>query len=122
MPRGAVLSDCCGPVLSGERYAETAEALMRSRYTAYVVGDGDHLFRTWHPRTRTDDADPDPRVRWEGLEVLDVVDGGVDDAEGVVEFRARWASADDGPVRRGELHERSRFLRRGGRWVYLSAE
>ena len=87
---------------------------MRSRYTAYVLGDGDHLFRTWHPRTRTDDADPDPRVRWEGLEVLDVVDGGADDAEGVVEFRARWVSADDGPTRRGELHERSR-LRATGR-------
>jgi SEC-C motif-containing protein len=94
---------------------------MRSRYTAYVLGDGDHLFRTWHPRTRTDDADPDPRVRWEGLEVLDVVDGGPDDDEGVVEFRAGWVSADDGPVRRGELHERSRFLRRAGRWVYVEA-
>ena len=95
---------------------------MRSRYTAYVLGDGDHLFRTWHPRTRTDDADPDDRVRWEGLEVLDVVDGGVGDAEGVVEFRARWVSADGGPVRRGQLHERSRFTRRAGRWVYVEAE
>jgi SEC-C motif domain protein len=109
-------------VVSGERLADTAEALMRSRYTAYALGDGDHLFRTWHPRTRTDDAAPDPRVRWTGLEVLDIVGGGPDDAEGVVEFRARWVSDDDGPVRRGELHERSRFLRRGGRWVYVEAE
>jgi SEC-C motif-containing protein len=117
-----VLTTCCGPVLAGDHPAATAEALMRSRYTAYVLGDGDHLFRSWHPRTRTDDADPDPRVRWEGLTVLDVVAGGPDDTEGVVEFRARWVSADDGPVRRGELHERSRFVRRGGRWVYLAAE
>lgn len=121
VPPGAVLAACCGPVVSGEQPAVTAEALMRSRYTAYVLGDGDHLFRTWHPRTRAEDADPDPRVRWEGLEVLDVVAGGPDDAEGVVEFRARWSSADDGPVRRGELHERSRFVRRGGRWFYLEA-
>jgi SEC-C motif-containing protein len=121
LPRGALLAECCGPLLAGERDASTAEALMRSRYTAYVLGDGDHLFRTWHPRTRTDDADPDDRVRWVGLEVLDVVDGGADDAEGVVEFRARWVSADDGPVRRGELHERSRFVRRAGRWVYVEA-
>jgi SEC-C motif-containing protein len=106
----------------GEVLASTAEVLMRSRYTAYVVGDGDHLFRTWHPRTRTDDADPDDRVRWEGLEVLDVVAGGPDDTEGVVEFRARWVSADDGPTRRGALHERSRFARRAGRWVYVEAE
>jgi len=95
---------------------------MRSRYSAYVLGSGDHLFRTWHPRTRTDDADPDDRVRWEGLEVLDVVAGGADDTEGVVEFRARWVSRDDGPVRRGELHERSLFTRRAGRWVYVEAE
>jgi len=122
MPRGSALSDCCGPVVAGDRLADTAEALMRSRYTAYALGDGDHLFRTWHPRTRTDDAAPDPRVRWTGLEVLDVVAGGPDDAEGVVEFRARWVSHDDGPVRRGELHERSRFVRRAGRWVYVEAD
>ena len=94
---------------------------MRSRYTAYALGEGDHLFRTWHPRTRTRtaDADPDPRVRWTRLEVLDVVAGGVDDSEGVVEFRAEWVSADDEPTRRGEVHERSRFARRAGRWVYV---
>lgn len=92
---------------------------MRSRYTAYVLGDGSHLFRTWHARTRPEHTAPDPRVRWLDLEVLDVVDGGPDDAEGVVEFRARWMSDDDGPVRRAELHERSRFVRRAGRWVYL---
>ena len=122
MPSGAALGDCCGPVVAGERQAATAQALMRSRYTAYVLGDGDHLFRTWHPRTRTDDADPDPRVRWEGLEVLDVVGGAAGDTEGVVEFRARWVSVDDGPTRRGELHERSRFGRRAGRWVYVAPE
>ena len=92
---------------------------MRSRYTAYALGEGDHLFRTWHPRTRTADADPDPRVRWTRLEVLDVVAGGVDDSDGVVEFRAAWVSADDGPTRRGEVHERSRFARRARRWVYV---
>lgn len=121
VPAGAALSVCCGPVVAGELAASTAEALMRSRYTAYVLGDGDHLFRTWHPRTRTDDADPDPRVRWEGLTVLDVVAGGPQDTEGFVEFRARWVSAEDGPVRRGQLHERSRFERRAGRWFYVEA-
>jgi SEC-C motif domain protein len=122
MPRGAALRDCCGPVLARQRPAATAEGLMRSRYTAYVLGDGDHLFRTWHPRTRSDDADPDARVRWEGLEVLDTVDGGPEDTEGTVEFRARWVSADGAPVRRGVLHERSRFVRRAGSWVYLGAQ
>ena len=121
VPQGASLASCCGPVVSGEVVAATAEALMRSRYTAYAVGDADHLFRSWHARTRPDDVAPDPRVRWVGLTVSDVVDGGVDDAQGVVEFRAQWVRDDDGPVRRGEVHERSRFVRRGGRWVYLEA-
>ena len=122
LPPGAGLADCCGPLVRGEVLATTAERLMRSRYTAYVVGDGAHLFRTWHARTRPDDTAPDPRVRWLGLEVLDVVDGGEGDAAGVVEFRARWRSGDDGPVRRGELHERSRFIRRAGRWLYADGE
>lgn len=95
---------------------------MRSRYTAYAVGAADHLFRTWHGRTRPHDVTPDPRVRWVGLEVRDVVAGGAGDPDGVVEFVAGWVSADDEPVRRGELHERSRFTRRGGRWVYVDAE
>ena len=122
VPHGVSFAQCCGPVLSGEALAETAEALMRSRYTAYAVGDADHLFRSWHARTRPDDVAPDPRVRWVGLSVVDVVAGGADDAEGVVEFRAQWVSDDDGPVRRGDEHERSRFVRRAGRWVYLDAE
>ncbi len=122
VPAGTSLAGCCGPVVDGERLAESAEQLMRSRYTAYVLGNGAHLFRTWHARTRPDDATPDPRVRWVGLEVLGVVGGGPDDDEGVVEFRARWVSVDDGPVRRGELHERSRFARRAGRWHYVDGE
>ena len=40
---------CCGPLHNGERHAETAEELMRSRYAAYALGNADYLFRTWHP-------------------------------------------------------------------------
>ncbi len=95
---------------------------MRSRYTAYALGSTDHLFRTWHARTRPADVGTDERVRWVGLDLLDTVDGGVDDVSGVVEFRAHWVSDDDGPTRRGTVEERSRFTRRAGRWVYLGAE
>jgi len=122
VPQGASLGACCGPLVSGEAVASTAEGLMRSRYTAYALGSADHLFRSWHARTRPDDVAPDERVRWVGLSVVDVVGGGVEDPEGLVEFRAQWVSDDDGPVRRGEVHERSRFVRRAGRWVYLDAE
>nr|WP_246284405.1 YchJ family metal-binding protein [Nocardioides perillae] len=99
----------------GSRPAATAEELMRSRYSAYARGEADHLFRTWHPRTRPTDVTTDRGLRWTGLTVLDTVAGGVDDEEGVVEFEARW----DSPAGPGRLRERSRFVRRGGRWVYL---
>ncbi|GAA2071501.1 YchJ family protein [Microbacterium hatanonis] len=91
---------------------------MRSRYTAFVVGDAEHLRRTWHPRTRPADVDPDPATVWIGLEVLVTEDGGPADLEGAVEFCAHWSEAGA----RGGLHERSRFARRGGRWVYVDGE
>jgi SEC-C motif domain protein len=83
---------------------------MRSRYTAFVRGDVEHLLRTWHPDTRPATLELDPSVRWTGLEVLDRVGGGLFDVEGVVEFRAHH--------RDGVQHERSRFARDAGRWVY----
>ncbi len=119
VPPGATLDQCCGPLVRGEVLAATAEQLMRSRYTAYAVAAGDHLFRTWHARTRPTDVEPDPWVRWEELELLDVVDGGEDDATGVVEYRARWIAGEGVTHQRGELHERSSFVRRAGRWVYV---
>jgi SEC-C motif domain protein len=102
---------CCGPVVRNERPADTAEELMRSRYTAFALGDVDHVFRSWHPATRPDDLDALPDLEWVGLEVLEVVDGGPTEDAGVVEFRATHT--------RGTQHERSRFVRRAGRWVYL---
>jgi SEC-C motif domain protein len=87
---------------------------MRSRYTAFAVGDVEHLLRTWHPTTRPASLELDPALRWTQLEVLDRVRGGPFDTEGVVEFRAHHR---EGP-RRGVLHERSRFVREDGRWLY----
>jgi SEC-C motif-containing protein len=89
---------------------------MRSRYAAYAVGDLDHVFRTWHPRTRPDDLAPTPGLTWTGLEIVDTVDGGPDDATGIVEFRASYELGGRAEV----LHERSAFERRAGRWVYVS--
>ena len=101
---GATYDACCGPLLANREQASTPEQLMRSRYTAHVRLDADHLFRTWHPRTRPDDVTPDPRTRWTGLEVLA--------AEGdTVEFVASWQG--------GSMHEVSRFEQRAGRWCYV---
>jgi SEC-C motif-containing protein len=91
--------------------AATAEQLMRSRYCAFVVGDAPYLVRTWHPRDRPDPLEVAPDPGWLRLEVLDTTGGGEDDETGEVEFVATHV---DGP-----LHERSRFVRRAGRWVYL---
>ncbi len=100
---------------------------MRSRYTAFATGAADHLFRTWHPRTRPGTVDLDPSTRWTGLTVLRTVDGGPEDDHGVVEFVASWdgrgvRSAGPGGAGRGELHEVSRFSRRGGRWLYVDGD
>jgi SEC-C motif-containing protein len=89
---------------------------MRSRYSAYAVTHADHLFRTWHPRTRPEHVLGTPGTDWVRLEILDVVDGGPDDATGIVEFRASYVD----PAGPGVLHERSTFERRAGRWVYVS--
>ncbi|GAA4731851.1 YchJ family protein [Pedococcus ginsenosidimutans] len=109
--RGDTYAVCCGPLHTGESVAPTAEQLMRSRYSAYVVGDAAYLVRTWHPRNRPDPLEVAPDPGWLRLEVLGTSGGGEDDETGEVEFVATHV---DGP-----LHERSRFVRRGGRWVYL---
>lgn len=88
---------------------------MRSRYAAYAVRDFDHLVRTWHPRTRPVDVDADEGITWDGLEIVNTRAGGSVDDEGEVEFRARYRLGG----RRDVLHERSRFARRAGRWVYV---
>jgi SEC-C motif-containing protein len=80
---------------------------MRSRYSAYAVGDTDYIWRTWHPRNRPERVEPGSDLTWTGLEVLEANDE-------IVEFRAHHD--------RGVLHERSRFERRGGRWFYVDGE
>jgi len=90
---------------------------MRSRYSAFALGDSRYLADTWHPRTRPERIDLDPDVRWVGLRIIDApaVAG---ETTGIVEFRARWRHGADS----GEQHERSRFRLARGRWWYLDAE
>ncbi|MGY1664300.1 YchJ family protein [Geodermatophilus sp. SYSU D00696] len=115
---GLAYAECCGRLHDGTATAATAEQLMRSRYSAFAVGDPAYLLATWDPATRPRTLDLDPGVRWIGLEVLGTTGGGLFDAEGTVTFRA---SARAG----GERHvqgERSRFRRVGGRWVYVDGD
>lgn len=115
---GEAFAACCLPLHSGEEHARTAEQLMRSRYSAFAVGNGDYLWRSWHPRTRPDSVEIDPRIAWTGLEVIRCVAGGADDTEGEVEFLASYRENQ----RSGTLHERSRFAVRARRWFYVDGE
>ncbi|MQY06876.1 YchJ family protein [Actinomadura macrotermitis] len=106
--------ECCGRLHRGEAAATTAEQLMRSRYSAYVVRDARYLLASWHPSTRPPRIDFDPGLAWEGLTIVRTVDGTPFNRTGVVEFRARHNG--------GELHEISRFARVDGAWVYLDGD
>ena len=114
---GNAYADCCGRFHSGE-IAPDAEALMRSRYCAYVLEDEAYLVSTWHRTTRPSRLDPadGARTQWLGLEVRRHLATGEDSA--IVEFIARFRIG--GRARR--LHQTSRFVREDGRWYYLDGE
>lgn len=108
-------ADCCGRLHSGQRRAATPQELMRSRYSAFAVGDEAYLLRTWHPSTRPPAVRLERGTRWVRLEILGGTGGGAFHSEGTVEFRAHFR---DGS-RPGTLHEDSRFVHHEGAWVYL---
>jgi SEC-C motif-containing protein len=112
---GRDYGECCGPWHAGlgeGRHAPTPEALMRSRYCAYVLQLTDYLMATWHPSTAPGELDMYP-VKWLGLEVRHAQASA--DA-GVVEFVARCR---DGNGRAQRIEETSRFVREQGRWYYI---
>ncbi|MFY1693357.1 YchJ family protein [Plantactinospora sp. WMMB782] len=115
---GSAYEECCGALHQGRTAAATAEALMRSRFSAFAVGDSGYLLRTWHSSTRPERLVLDPANLWTRLDVLDSERGGMFDTTGTVEFRAHYRRSG----RPGELHERSRFGREDGQWRYLRAE
>jgi SEC-C motif-containing protein len=95
---------------------------MRSRYSAFVLKDSGYLHSSWHPSTRPAEIDleQDP-LEWLGLQVEESR-GGDSDLEGEVTFRAYFNHQQLKPGERGELHERSRFVREDGSWFYLDGE
>lgn len=114
---GEQYGDCCGRFHRGDADAPTAEQLMRSRYSAFVLQDAPYLLRTWHPDTRPAELELDPAVQWRRLDIVSTSRGGPLDSEGTVEFKAYFRH--DGE--RGIHHETSRFLRVDRRWYYLDA-
>ncbi|HRO79786.1 MAG TPA: YchJ family metal-binding protein [Alicycliphilus denitrificans] len=115
---GASLAACCGRYLDhfDSTPAPDAERLMRSRYTAFVLGRAGYLLATWHASRRPGSLDPDEGAKWLGLEVRSHRATAEDRAE--VEFVARWRVGG----RAVRLHERSRFVREQGRWYYVDGD
>jgi SEC-C motif domain protein len=115
---GKPLAGCCGPRLDGKIPAPDAEALMRSRYTAYVLGEEAYLLDTWHSTTRpaTLNLDEEPQPRWIGLTVKrhEIIDAN----HAIVEFVARYKING----RAFRLHETSHFVRDEECWFYVDGE
>lgn len=109
---------CCEPLHLGTEQAPTAERLMRSRYSAFALGQRDYLLRTWHPSTRPAALDLDDSIEWRHLLVERVEAGGPFDEDGYVTFTAIARS----PEGRFEQRERSRFVRLDGAWSYIDGE
>jgi SEC-C motif-containing protein len=109
---------CCGRYLDdfAGTPAPDAPALMRSRYSAFVLGRRDYLLATWHADTRPPALTLEPAAQWLGLELRSHRLLDAEHAE--VEFVARYREAG----RATRLHERSRFLREQGRWLYLDGQ
>jgi SEC-C motif-containing protein len=117
---GRSFGDCCAPFLAGTAHPATAEALMRSRYTAYAVNQIDYISATDHP-SRQGEFDRESattwatKSQWTGLEIKELVGGGAGDEQGIVEFIAKFSLGGKAQQHR----ERSTFSRVDGRWYYV---
>lgn len=115
---GKRYASCCGRLHAGAENAPTAEALMRSRYSAYVQGLESYLLATWHESTRPASLNlaEDAATKWLGLDVKRHQQS--DATHAIVEFVARYRIAGRGH----RLHEISNFVREDGRWFYVDGE
>lgn len=114
---------CCGRFHSRQALPETAEQLMRSRYSAFALERADYLLATLHParhghNERAALEKSFENTRWEGLHIVATSAGGANDTEGTVEFIARFRQG----VQSGQLHERSRFIRQDAQWLYTDGD
>ncbi|GGB39442.1 UPF0225 protein [Oceanisphaera marina] len=115
-------SQCCQPYLDGVQPPPTPLTLMRSRYSAFVLGLGEYLLHSWHPETKGNlTADELTNLglntEWLGLTIV-FARGNATDLVGVVEFKARYR--EKGRV--VTLHERSTFERLNERWLYRDGQ
>lgn len=113
-------TDCCEPIIAGQKKAETAEQLMRARYSAHVKVDVDFIYESTHPDHRSsfghkETKDWAENSDWHGLEILDTAKGGAKDDSGEVEFIARFRDKEG----RRSHHERAHFSRVKDQWFFV---
>lgn len=114
------IGKCCGRFLTGQQHAKTPEQLMRSRFTAFYMGDhGQYLIDTWHPTKRRGLNALDLNAKDTDWQTLEIIEKSQTGNQGIVEFKA-WYKTDTGEM--ACLHERSRFERVGGKWYYVDGE
>ncbi len=114
---GKTYETCCGTSHNDISTVATAEGLMRSRYTAFVLENEAYLLQSWHPDTRPSHIDFDEQCKWLGLKIKSSSEGSADDDFGIVSFVARYKIG-------GKAHrivETSKFERINGVWLYHSA-
>lgn len=108
---------CCKPYHDGEKPAPTAEALMRSRFSAYALALTDYIIKTWAGGVQPEKIDfSEEPITWKRLEIVSTKKGGLKDSKGIVEFKAYHSRNDEERV----MHEISRFIKTNGRWFYLN--
>ena len=117
---GLELDACCGQYIEGKAKAPTAEALMRARYTAHCLGKYQFLTDTTHPEFREDASADEIKewssmMTWEGLDIIETVEGGENDSTGEVKFCAHY-SVQNVPQ---ELREDAFFRKEGDEWFYV---
>lgn len=111
---------CCGEILSGRRNAKTSEELMRSRYTAFTLANGDYLMKSHHSTTRPIKEKKEieewaQSVTWVRLEILMTTGGKQEELEGTVEFKAYFLEGGKMQM----IHENSFFNKENKKWVYV---
>lgn len=123
-PTALPYAACCARWHAGPQHLQAPDAptLMRSRYSAYVVGRADYLADTWHPSTRPERVDIEPGLRWLGLQLR--ASATVDADHATVDFvaRSKGSGRAAGAGRAQRLAEHSRFVREAGRWFYVDGD
>jgi SEC-C motif domain protein len=121
---GKKFGECCEPLLSGNTKPKTAEALMRSRYSAYVIANVDYIIKTTHySQLAFHNAESIENWAksslWQRLEIVSKHKGSEGDSAGIVEFKAYYLD-----LRLQSLihHERSKFVKESGEWLFVEGE